>query len=96
MKTVIILTAGWLCILSGAVGFVLPVVPGIPLLIAGVILLSGHHAWARRLLARFRKRFPDVWMSVHNRKQRLKLWWNRFRERRQGVSPGSMRGDAPK
>ena len=58
MKTAILLVAGWLCILAGAAGLVLPLVPGIPLLITGIVLLSRHHHWARRLLARVRKRFP--------------------------------------
>ncbi|HKD15320.1 MAG TPA: PGPGW domain-containing protein [Candidatus Angelobacter sp.] len=61
MKTAILLIAGWLCILAGAAGLVLPLVPGIPLLITGAVLLSRHHHWARRLLARVRKTFPDFW-----------------------------------
>jgi len=87
MKTAVLLTAGWLCILAGVAGLLLPVVPGIALLIAGMFLLSRHHSWARWLLARFRKRFPGAWRSVHERKERIALWWNRFKERFQGLNP---------
>jgi hypothetical protein len=66
MKTVVLLTTGWLCILVGAAGLVLPFVPGTVLLLIGVIFLSQHYNWARRLLARARVRFPRVWGSIGN------------------------------
>jgi xanthine/uracil permease len=66
MKTVVLLATGWLCILVGAAGLVLPFVPGTVLLLIGVILLSQHYNWARRLLARARVRFPNVWRAIGN------------------------------
>ncbi|MBX6358494.1 MAG: hypothetical protein IRZ03_00285 [Acidobacterium ailaaui] len=44
--------AGYACLLAGGVGCLLPVLPGIPLLIAGLGLLSVDSPWAARLHAR--------------------------------------------
>lgn len=71
MKTLVLLTTGWLCILVGAAGLVLPFVPGTVLLLIGVILLSQHYDWARRLLTRVRVRFPNFWRSMGNYSARL-------------------------
>jgi uncharacterized membrane protein YbaN (DUF454 family) len=37
---------GWVCICVGVLGLVLPVIPGIPLLIAGLFILSARYVWA--------------------------------------------------
>ena len=80
MKTVVLLTAGWLCILVGTAGLMLPFVPGTVLLLTGVVLISQHYNWARRLLARARVRFPNVWRSLDDYSARL----TRLRMRRKG------------
>lgn len=41
-------------IILGALGMLLPIIPGIPLLIAGVALLGSKHPWVRPLMVRFR------------------------------------------
>ena len=46
------LAGGWLLVVLGLVGFVLPVIPGIPLLLAGLALLACEYVWAKRLLDR--------------------------------------------
>ncbi len=38
----------------GLAGMVLPVLPGIPLLLAGVALLGTNHPWVRPFMARLR------------------------------------------
>ncbi len=38
----------------GLLGMVLPVLPGIPLLLAGVALLGTNHPWVRPFMVRFR------------------------------------------
>jgi len=38
----------------GLVGMVLPVLPGIPFLLAGVALLGTNHPWVRPFMARLR------------------------------------------
>ncbi len=80
MKTVIVLTAGWLCILLGAAGLVLPIIPGTVLLLTGIALLSQHYSWARWLLARARDRFPNVWRSLHEYRTRTTRFWMRVKE----------------
>src|SRR5262249_61686224 len=63
IKTVIVLAAGWLCIVAGAAGLVLPFVPGIVLLVAGLMILAHHYQWARRLLENARRKYPNLWRA---------------------------------
>ncbi|HXJ89084.1 MAG TPA: PGPGW domain-containing protein [Candidatus Binatia bacterium] len=53
-----VLILGSILLLLGAIGLVLPLLPGIPLLIAGLVILSREYNWARRLIARGRRRLP--------------------------------------
>jgi uncharacterized protein YqgC (DUF456 family) len=47
--------AGGLALIGmGLLGIFVPVVPGIPLLIAGVALMGANHPWVRPFMARFR------------------------------------------
>ena len=41
---------GWIFVILGVAGLLLPVLPGAPLLIAGLVLLSADHHWARNCL----------------------------------------------
>jgi hypothetical protein len=51
--------SGWTCLALGVLGLALPLLPGIPLLFAGLFLLSTSYQWARRsrrwLRSRIRK-----------------------------------------
>ena len=38
--------AGWVLVGLGVLGMVLPVIPGVPLLIAGLVVLSARYRWA--------------------------------------------------
>ena len=58
------LGGGWLLVIAGLAGFVLPVIPGIPLLLGGLALLAGEYVWARRLL----ERVKGWWEQVRQRK----------------------------
>jgi uncharacterized membrane protein YbaN (DUF454 family) len=80
MKTIILLTAGWLCILLGAAGLVLPFIPGAVLLLIGITLLSQHYSWARRLLVRARDRFPNIWRSIHEHRTKTTRFRMRVKE----------------
>jgi uncharacterized membrane protein YbaN (DUF454 family) len=44
--------AGWVLLMLGVAGLILPVLPGTPLLIAGLVMLSADHGWARNCLRR--------------------------------------------
>jgi Putative transmembrane protein (PGPGW) len=43
---------GWVLLLVGVAGLVLPVLPGTPLIVAGLVMLSADHCWARNSLRR--------------------------------------------
>ena len=49
---------GFLLLLGGLIGWLLPVIPGWALVIPGLLLLSKEFHWARRLLAWLRSHFP--------------------------------------
>lgn len=51
---------GWACIFVGLLGIVLPIIPGIPFLIAGVATLSTQYRWARAVSAKLKTRFRGV------------------------------------
>lgn len=40
-------TGGWLLILIGLAGCVLPIIPGVPILIAGIALVGVEHPFIR-------------------------------------------------
>lgn len=62
---------GWTCLLIGVLGLVLPFIPGIPLLIIGMVALSPNYLWARTSLKWIRERIrrgacPPVADIGHN------------------------------
>ena len=66
---------GWICLIVGVLGLILPLLPGLPLLFAGLILLSSNYAWAEKCLRWLKKRLDDLPGSaigrIRNRKQSL-------------------------
>jgi uncharacterized membrane protein YbaN (DUF454 family) len=48
---------GWACLAVGLLGVILPIIPGIPFLIAGLATLSTQHRWVRALTLRLKSRF---------------------------------------
>jgi uncharacterized protein len=50
--------AGVMLITIGMVGILLPIIPGIPLMLAGVATMGRDHPWLRPLMARL-----DGWRS---------------------------------
>lgn len=48
--------SGWGLLAAGIAGCVLPVIPGIPLAIAGLVILARDYVWARRTLGHARRR----------------------------------------
>lgn len=63
IKASIVLAAGWLCILVGAAGLIVPFEPGIVLLVTGVMILAQYHQWPRWLLENARRRLPNLWRA---------------------------------
>ena len=60
MKRQALIAAGWALLLLGAVGFLLPILPGILFVLMGLCILSVEYAWARRWIAAIRRRFPQA------------------------------------
>lgn len=58
LQRVLVLSAGWLCLLIGAIGGLIPILQGWPFGIAGLLILSREYEWAHNLLERLRTRFP--------------------------------------
>jgi uncharacterized membrane protein YbaN (DUF454 family) len=54
------LVGGWLLVVAGLAGFVLPVIPGIPLLLGGLALLAYEYVWAKRLMERVKRWWAEV------------------------------------
>lgn len=63
------IAAGWLMLLLGLAGLVLPFLPGWLFIIAGLLLLSGEYVWAHRLLETARRRFPRIAARVDSATQ---------------------------
>jgi uncharacterized membrane protein YbaN (DUF454 family) len=40
------IAVGWALVCAGITGIILPVIPGVPLLIAGLVVLSARYRWA--------------------------------------------------
>lgn len=49
-KRIARLVGGWTLIVLGVLGCVLPIAPGIPLVLAGLALLAVDYPWAKRWL----------------------------------------------
>src|SRR5690242_1250421 len=60
VKKVFLEALGWALLAAGIAGLLLPILPGIPLAIAGLLILSREYAWAHRLIQALRKRFPRL------------------------------------
>jgi len=54
VKDLALVVLGWILMLAGIVGLLLPILPGIPFLLTGLIILGQHHAWAQRIAALLR------------------------------------------
>ena len=51
---------GWALVCAGVTGLVLPVIPGIPLLIAGLVVLSARYRWAAVCLRWLKRKVRQV------------------------------------
>ncbi|HUZ47773.1 MAG TPA: PGPGW domain-containing protein [Terriglobia bacterium] len=72
----VVLLIGWGLILLGVLGLLLPILPGMVLLLAGVSVLSSEYVWAHKILQRLRDSFP----KFSQRLREAETWArNRFR-----------------
>ena len=72
-KKLLAVLLGWVFVAFGVIGVVLPILPGIPLLLIGLLVLSSEYVWAHQLLRKIRERFPAAsrkaqeWIGVFPR-----------------------------
>lgn len=55
---------GWICVGIGLAGILLPIIPGIPFLIAGLLSLSTEHRWVRAFLVLAKRRLARIWPQI--------------------------------
>ena len=60
MRLFVVYVLAIACVLVGLAGIVLPVLPGWPFVIVGLVLLAGVNPWVRRGLHRFLNRHPKL------------------------------------
>ena len=64
VKRVAIFVIGWLLIGGGLIGLVLPILPGVLLLVNGAFLLRSEWPWPYEVLAVLRDRFRQAQRSI--------------------------------
>jgi hypothetical protein len=50
----------WVCVGIGLLGILLPIIPGIPFLIAGLLSLSTEHRWIRAFLVMAKRKLARI------------------------------------
>jgi uncharacterized membrane protein YbaN (DUF454 family) len=60
MRHTILLILGWVLVVLGVLGLVLPLLQGLLFLAVGLYLLSFEQPWVRRQRAELERRFPKV------------------------------------
>jgi uncharacterized membrane protein YbaN (DUF454 family) len=73
VKRVAFNAAGWLLLLLGAIGLLLPVLPGALFLVVGLSFLSLEYQWAHRWMGPLRRRFPKA-------EKKLQLFFARYKK----------------
>jgi len=74
MKKWVVLMAGWAFILAGIAGLILPILPGIPFLLVGLVILSSEYLWAHHALAKLTSRFPSVAKHLQQATEKARRW----------------------
>jgi len=72
LKRVALLVAGWMFLVLGAAGLVVPVMPGVVFLLLGLSFLSLEYAWARRWNSHLLRRFPAADRKLQDMLGKLK------------------------
>jgi uncharacterized protein len=77
---------GWIFLVLGVAGLVLPFLQGILFIVIGFALLSRETEWGRRLKIRFLDRYPDLKPKVRRTEAYtrvvLRRWTRPFRKNR--------------
>jgi uncharacterized protein YqgC (DUF456 family) len=68
LRWIVVATVGGTLVIVGLTGLVLPVIPGIPLMLAGFALLATEFAWAEVLLNHTKHHVSKAVNKVRKRK----------------------------
>lgn len=79
LQRIAVVAVGWILILGGIVGLLLPFVPGTVLIVAGALMLNTRCAWLRRALEMCRVRFPALERALKRLLCLGESWQSRFR-----------------
>jgi hypothetical protein len=58
IRRLAVLLAGWVCLIIGAIGGLIPVFQGWIFGVAGLLILSSEYEWAHNLVVWLKRRFP--------------------------------------
>jgi uncharacterized membrane protein YbaN (DUF454 family) len=58
LQRLLVISAGWLLLLIGFIGGLIPIFQGWPFGIAGLLILSREYEWAHNLIHKLRTRYP--------------------------------------
>ena len=74
MKTVLLQALGYLFLVLGAIGMVVPVLQGFLFLAIGLIILAKNAPWAERMLERFKNTHPDAGRLIDKADAKIHEW----------------------
>ncbi len=74
MKTILLQATGYLFLVLGLLGMVLPILQGFLFLAIGLIILAKTAPWAERLLDRFRTRYPKAGAMIDKAEAKVEGW----------------------
>lgn len=81
MKRVVKLTLGWIFIVLGVAGLVLPFLQGILFLAIGATLLAQESPWAHEQLQKLRRRYPAASATLDRTQERAEATMARLMAR---------------
>lgn len=77
-KRVLLIATGWMLVVLGVVGWIVPILHGTVFMIVGLILLSKEYVWADELLKKVRVKFPRMSAFVDRCHVSLSARWERL------------------
>jgi uncharacterized membrane protein YbaN (DUF454 family) len=78
MKTIVMQGVGYAFLVLGVFGLFLPFLQGFLFLAVGLIILSRHARWARRLLDHFRARHPKADQLIGQAEAKTAEWGHKL------------------
>lgn len=78
VKDIVIIALGWFLLVLGVAGLFLPVLQGVLFILIGLALLSKKSRWAKNLLERLKKRYPELYTKTREFRRQSKLYIKRL------------------